>query len=165
LTVDHAKQMADKGIAVVSTCYIYEYIYEMMKGPSGGVGPFVGNEQRISAIRTSLESYQKNYPEIFKTGVTVLAGTDCPFDGLEHITVAWELECLVKVGLPPVEAIASATSKSARVLGMEGEIGILAPGAIADITVADAAADTDITALQRIKDVYQNGKKVSREIV
>jgi imidazolonepropionase-like amidohydrolase len=156
--------MAEKGIAVVSTYYVYEYLYEMMKGPSGGVGPFVANEQRLLAIRTSLESYQKNYPEIFKTGVTVLAGTDCPFDGLEHVTVAWELECLVKLGLSPVRAIASAASSSAKVLGMEGEIGLLAPGAIADITIADASADKDITALQRIKDVYQNGMKISREV-
>jgi imidazolonepropionase-like amidohydrolase len=161
LTVDQAKQMAEKGIAVVTTYYVYEYIYEMMKGPSGGVGPFIASEQRLSAIRATLESYQKNYPEIFRTGVTVLAGTDCPFEGLEHITVAWELECLVKLGMQPVEAIASAASKSAKVLGMEGEIGILAPGAIADITIADAIADKDITALQRIKDVYQNGTKIS----
>jgi imidazolonepropionase-like amidohydrolase len=160
LTVDQANEMAEKGIAVVSTYYVYEYLYEVMSGPAGGVGPFVGNEQRLLAIRSSLEAYQKNYPEIFKTGVTVLAGTDCPFDGLEHITVAWELQCLVKLGMPPLEAIASAASKSATVLGMEGKIGILAPGAIADITIADAATDKDITALQRIKDVYQDGTKV-----
>ena len=159
LTVDQAKQMAEKGLAVVTTYYVYEYLYEMMNGQTGGVGPFVKNEKRLAAMRHSLDTFRKNFPEIFKTGVTLLAGTDCPFDGLEHITVTWELECLVKCGLEPVQAIASAASRSAKVLGMEGEIGILAPNAIADIAIADAAADKDITALQRIKDVYQNGKK------
>ena len=165
LTLDHAKQMADKGIAIVSTYYVYEYLYETMKAQIAAGDKNLANEQRFHSIRINVETYQKNYPDIYKSGVTVLAGTDCCFGGLEHITVAWELECMVKCGMPPVEAIAAASSRSARVLDMEGQIGILAPGAIADITIADAAADTDITALQRIKDVYQDGRKVCRELI
>jgi len=165
LTLDLAKQMADKGIAIVSTYYVYEYLYETMKAQIAAGDKNLANENRFINIRANVETYQKNYPEIYKSGVTVLAGTDCCFKGLEHITVAWELECMVRCGMPPVEAIAAAASSSAKVLGMAGEIGILAPNAIADITIADAAADKDITALQRIKDVYQNGKKVCREIV
>jgi len=34
------------------------------------------------------------------------------------------------------------------------------PGATADITVAEGNAAKDITALQRIRDVYQDGKRV-----
>jgi imidazolonepropionase-like amidohydrolase len=161
LTVEQAKQMADKGQAVVSTSYVYEYLCDFMKAlPADSPALYKSNKEYL-AFQSNIEAYKKNFPEIYKTGVTILAGTDCPFDGVEHITVAWELECMVKCGMSPVEAIATAALSPSKVLGMEGEIGLLAPGAIADITIADATADKDITALKRIKDVYQSGTKVS----
>lgn len=165
LTVDQAKQMAEKGLAVVSTFYIYEYLYNSYKAKQEqGIILTAQEKKGFASIEDNVEAYEKNYPEIFKTGLTILAGTDCPFDGMEDITVAVELEYMVKHGITPLEAIAAATGKPASVLGMSGEIGTLAPGAVADILVADANAHKDITALQRIKDVYQSGKKVHREI-
>ena len=163
LTVDQAKEMKEKGLAIVSTYYVYEYLVDSMKDIPANSDAIYKNKQQYSAFCSNIEAYQKNYPEIYKTGVTILAGTDCPFDGLEHITVAWELECMVKTGLTPVQAIATATSKPAKVLGMEGEIGILSPGAIADIVIAEGNADKDIGSLKRILDVYQDGKVVCRE--
>lgn len=165
LTVDQAEQMAEKGLAVVSTFYIYEYLYNSYKAKQEQGFILTAQEKKgFASIESNVEAYEKNYPEIFKTGVTILAGTDCPFDGMEDITVAVEMEYMVKHGMTPLEAIATATGKPASVLGMAGEIGTLAPGAVADILVADANADKDITALKRIKDVYQSGKKVHREI-
>jgi len=164
LTVDQAEQMAEKGLAVVSTFYIYEYLYNSYKAKQEQGFILTAQEKKgFESIQSNVETYEKNYPEIFKTGVTILAGTDCPFDGMEDITVAVELEYMVKHGMTPLEAIAAATGKPASVLGMAGEIGTLAPGAVADILVADANADKDITALKRIKDVYQSGKKVHCE--
>ena len=160
ITVEQAKEMADKGLAIVSTRYIYQYLVDFMKDLPADSNAIYKSNKEYLAFKSNIDAYERNFPEIYKTGVTVLAGTDCGFDGLEHITVAWELECMVKCGMNPVQAIAACTSESAKVLGMEGKIGILALGAIADIAVADANADRDITALKRIKDVYQDGRKV-----
>ena len=163
LTVEQAEEMAEKGLAIVSTSYIYEYLCDFIKGLPPDSEALYKSEKEFRAFVSNVEAYRKNYPAIYKTGVTILAGTDCAFDGLEHVTVAWELECMVKCGMTPVRAVAAATSRPAGVLGMEGGIGILAAGAIADIAVVDADADKDITSLKRVKDVYQSGKKVCRE--
>jgi len=161
LTVAQAEQMAKKGLAIVSTFFVYEHLFGLMKKEEARAGLLYKNHQEIAAFGGNVEAYLQNYPEIYKTGVTIVAGTDCPFDGLEHITVAWELECMVMCGMTPLQAIAAATSSPAKVLGMEGEIGILAAGAIADIMVAETGADTDISALQKVKDVYLDGTRVS----
>jgi imidazolonepropionase-like amidohydrolase len=91
----------------------------------------------------------------------MLAGTDCPFDGMEDITVAWELACMVEYGLNPLEAIATATGHAARVLGLEGQIGGLTTGAYADILVAAGDASQDIGALKQVIEVFHNGAKVT----
>jgi imidazolonepropionase-like amidohydrolase len=39
--------------------------------------------------------------------------------------------------LPATEILASATTEAARLIGMEGRLGVVAPGAIADLLVVD----------------------------
>ena len=164
ITVEQAKEMAEKGLAIVSTSYVYEYLYDLLKDLPVNSDALYKNEKEFLAFRSNIEAYKQNYQDVYKTGVVILAGTDCPFDGVEHITVAWEMECMVKYcGMTPVQAISTATSNPAKVLDMQGQIGILAVGAIADILVADANADKDISSLKRVKDVYQSGRKVCLE--
>lgn len=164
ITLEQAKEMADKGLTIVSTYYVYEYLCDFMKTVSADSNAIYKSNKEYLAFQSNVDAYKRDFPEIYKCGVNIVAGTDCAFDGLEHITVAWELECMVKMGMTPVLAIAAATSRPARVLGMEGEIGILAAGAIADIAVVEANADKDVTSLKHVKDVFQGGKKVCREI-
>ena len=47
--------------------------------------------------------------------------------------IAQEFTHMVEFGMPPMDAIQSATSRAAVMLDMEGEIGVVAPGAYADI--------------------------------
>jgi len=64
-------------------------------------------------------------------GVPVLFGTDAGV--YEHGRNAQEFAILVEtVGMSPAEAIASATTGAARLLGLENEIGRIAPGYSAD---------------------------------
>ena len=163
ITVEQAKQMADKGLAIISTSYVYEYLVGFIEGLSTDAFALYKSDREYNAFKSNIEAYNKNFPEIYKTGVTILAGTDCPFDGVEHVNVAWEMENMVKCGMTPVQAIATATSKPAIMLNMKDEIGLLAAGAIADIMVADANAAKDISALKRVKAVYLGGEKVRRD--
>ena len=159
LTAEQAKAMADKGLALVSTSYVYQYLYDSMKTQPKSGDDNYSSDKAFQAFKGNAETYRKNFPDILKSGVTIVAGTDCPFDGVEHVTVAWELENMVSCGMNPLAAIAAATSNPAKVLGLEGEIGLLAPGLMADIVVADAHADIDITALKRVLAVYQAGEE------
>ena len=160
LTAEQAKAMADKNLALVSTSYVYQYLYDSMKNQPKSGDDNYSSDKAFQAFKSNAETYRSNFHDIINSGVTIVAGTDCPFDGVEHVTVAWELENMVSCGMNPLAAIAAATSSPARVLGLEGEIGLLAPGLGADIAVADARADTDITALKRVRAVYQAGEEV-----
>lgn len=49
-------------------------------------------------------------------------------------------------------------------LGMQGQIGELTQGAVADLLVVEGDASADICALNRVKEVYQDGAAIHRAI-
>lgn len=90
-------------------------------------------------------------------GVPVVFGTDAAV--FEHGRNAEEFRLLVDlVGMSPAEAIASATTAAARLLGMENEIGRIAPGFSADIIAVEGDPLQDIGALQRVRFVIVRGR-------
>jgi len=101
--------------------------------------------QRTSAIRAA--------------GVPLIAGTDQGVaDGIH-----WELDALVRAGLTPGEAIVAATSQSARVLGVERELGTIDVGKRADLVIVDGDPSLDIGNTRRIWQVMQGGRIVDRD--
>ena len=64
---------------------------------------------------------------------------------------------MVAYGMPPVDALKSATSIAARVLHMENQIGAVKPGLFADLVAFDGDPTKDIAALRRVKFVMKNG--------
>ena len=49
--------------------------------------------------------------------------------------------------LPASEIIASATSIAAKIIGMEGQLGVVAPGAFADLVIVDGDPLADVSLL------------------
>ena len=89
-------------------------------------------------------------------GVTIAAGYDSGPPG----SAAMELVRLVEAGLAAPEAVAAATAGGAQALG-RSDLGLIKPGAVADLIVVDGRPDMDITVLtdsSRITGVYQNGR-------
>jgi len=90
-------------------------------------------------------------------GVPVLFGTDAGVFG--HGRNAQEFAMLVEhVGMTPAEAIASATTGAARLLGMENEIGRIAPGFSADLIAVDGDPLADVRVLERVDFVMVRGR-------
>jgi imidazolonepropionase-like amidohydrolase len=98
-------------------------------------------------------------------GVKFVLGTDSGFSltpyGEWH---ARELELLMDyAGLTSLEAIQAGTSNGALMLGLEGRVGVVAPGMIADLIIVDGDPVRDIRVLQRrecIETVIQGGAVV-----
>jgi imidazolonepropionase-like amidohydrolase len=65
---------------------------------------------------------------------------------------------MVEFGMTPMAAIQSATSKAAEMLGMSGELGVVAPGAYADLIAVEADPLRDVSALQHVGFVMKDGK-------
>jgi imidazolonepropionase-like amidohydrolase len=95
--------------------------------------------------------------------VLIGAGSDIG-NRYPHGRNAREIEFLVRAGLSPMQAIRAATGTAARVLGKEATIGSFAPGAFADLVVADADPLEDASVLgnpERIRLVVQEGRAVA----
>jgi imidazolonepropionase-like amidohydrolase len=86
-----------------------------------------------------------------KLGIKLLVGTDTGNNTfMRHGELhAKELEIFVKYGgYSPMEAIVAATSGNAMAVGLDGQLGEVAPGKLADVIVLDADPLADITVLQ-----------------
>jgi imidazolonepropionase-like amidohydrolase len=60
--------------------------------------------------------------------------------------------------MTPADAIHSATSRAAELLGMEGKIGVVAPGALADIIAVEGDPLQDVRMLEKVRFVMKEGK-------
>ena len=95
----------------------------------------------------------------FALGVPVAFGSDTIFP---HATAAREFAVMVGLGLSPENALRSATAVAARALGLEDEIGRLAPGYAADlIAVADNPLE-DIRTMENVLFVMRSGRVVKQ---
>ena len=82
----------------------------------------------------------------FAAGVKIAAGTDAGGHG--HPSNALEIECLVKAGLTPLQALRAATGWAAECLGREHEIGTVEKGKLADLVVVAGDPLADVKMLQ-----------------
>jgi len=74
-----------------------------------------------------------------------------------HGQNAREIVWLTRAGLTPIEALKAATGTAARLLGLETEIGRLAPGMKADIIAVHGDPTKDIALVTRVGFVMAAG--------
>ena len=98
---------------------------------------------------------QSTFAKAYKRGVNIAFGTDAGV--FPHGLNAKEFGYMVEVGMPPMEAIQSATITNATVLGLSDKIGQIKANYIADIVATDTNPVDDITALEQITFVMKEG--------
>ncbi|MEM1402645.1 MAG: amidohydrolase family protein [Pseudomonadota bacterium] len=97
-------------------------------------------------------------------GVTVMAGTDAPDSfAFPGFGLHDELGHLSQAGLSPVEVLRTATIEPARFLGLEGEAGVIAAGARADIVLLRDNPLEDVQAVRSVDAVVLAGKIYDRD--
>jgi len=94
-----------------------------------------------------------------KNNVKIAMGSDALFTGFGENTR--ELEWFVKAGMTPAQALQTATTNGAALLGMETELGAVAPGFLADIVAVsgDPLADIQVV-VKGVRWVMKDGKVV-----
>ena len=103
--------------------------------------------------------HEVSFRKALKAGVKIVFGTD--MGGIPWTEpIAQEFSRMVEFGMPPMDAIQSATSRAAVMLDMEGKIGVVAPGAFADIVAVSADPLRDIKVLEHVEFVMKDGKVV-----
>lgn len=115
------------------------------------------------AVVTRLNDYiQRNLDTLRRAvhaRVTIAMGSDAVFTGFGENTR--ELEWFVKAGMTPAEAIATATTNAAALLGKPKELGCVAAGCYADLIAVEGDPLADIKAVtSRVRWVMKGGKVV-----
>ena len=109
--------------------------------------------------RARAADHEQSFKKAFQAGIKIVFGTDVGgFSWTEPI--AQEFPYMVKFGMSPMEAIRSATISPAEMLGMTEQIGVIAPGAYADVIAVPGDPLKDVTALGQVKFVMHNGQVV-----
>jgi imidazolonepropionase-like amidohydrolase len=75
-----------------------------------------------------------------------------------------EFKRMVSLGMTPMDAIQSATSRAAEMLNMKGEIGVIAAGAYAEVIAVLGDPLKDVGELEHVKFVMQAGLVYKNEI-
>lgn len=143
-------QMKKQGTWLVPTLIAYYYWNSPPDTPAG---------QRDQArIKLHNVSFQKAY----KAGLRIAFGTDVgAFRWTDNI--AAEFSKMVELGMTPMDAIRTSTTNAAELLDMQGQLGVIAPGAYADIIAVSGDPTKDISELGRVKFVLKDGKVYKNE--
>ena len=76
----------------------------------------------------------------------------------EGLAAHWELWMFVQGGMTPLEALRAGTLDGARYLGLDGDVGSIEPGKLADVVVLDANPLDDIQNSTKVRLVVLNGR-------
>jgi imidazolonepropionase-like amidohydrolase len=139
------KSMAEKGIYYVPTIYVGEYVAQGRAA--------AGAKVWLEMIKIHEDTFRR----ALKAGVRIAFGTDVGgFDW--GIDPAVEFPYMVKYGMTPAQALRSATLNAAELLGMQNDVGSIAPGKYADLVAVKGDPLADISVLQKIDFVMKGGE-------
>lgn len=144
-----ADAMKANGTTLVPTLMAFKGISERLD--KGIYTPVV--ETKVRAVADTAQVFMG---KAYRWGVPIAFGTDAGV--FDHGRNAEELALMVGQGMSNREALASATTAAAKVLGMENEIGKIAPGFSADLIAFDGNPLDDVTVLENVDWVMVRGR-------
>ena len=100
----------------------------------------------------SFERLMQTLLKLHEAGIRLLPGTD---DGT-GFTLLRELELYVKAGIPAPRVLSMATLGCAQYLGLDQQLGSIAPGKLADFLLVEGDPTRDISAIRRTRLVMKN---------
>jgi imidazolonepropionase-like amidohydrolase len=158
-SIEHGLEMTDAQIAQMikqnawycPTLSVYYYWWDPANTPAG---------QRD---RKRAEVHEITFKKALKAGAKIVFGTDVGgFPWTDPI--AQEFAKMVEYGMSPMQSIKAATSVPAVMLDQQGQIGVIAPGALADVIAVSADPLRDINAMKNVGFVMKNGVVFKNEI-
>jgi imidazolonepropionase-like amidohydrolase len=156
-SVEHATMIDDEGIALAKQrgTYLDMDIYDeeciQEEGRKGNTPKdFLEHDANLGQIQ------RDNFRKAVAAGVKMAFGTDagvCPY-GIN----AKQFALMVKYGMTPMQAIQSATSSAADLLGHSSEVGSIKAGKYADIIAVAGDPLADVSVLENVQFVMKDGK-------
>jgi len=149
LTDADVAQMVKQGTWYVPTLHVYT---------TDNAAPTTDAGKR-DAKRVALHG--PSFQKAMRAGVKIVFGTDVGgFSWTDPI--AQEFVDMTQLGMSPMDAIQAATSRAADMLDMTGDIGVIAPGAYADVVAVNGDPIRDISILKNVVFVMKDGAVFKR---
>jgi imidazolonepropionase-like amidohydrolase len=156
-SIEHATMIDDEGIALAKQhgTYLDMDIYDeeciQEQGKEGKIPPdFLQHDAALGKIQ------RDNFRKAVEAGVKMSFGTDAGV--CAYGTSGKQFAFMVKYGMTPMQAIQSATSSAADLLGHSDEVGSIKPGKFADMVAVSANPLQDISVLEKVNFVMKDGK-------
>jgi imidazolonepropionase-like amidohydrolase len=158
-SIEHGLEISDAQIAQIArqgtwycpTLAVYYYDWAPADTPEG-------KRDRMRA-----KVHETSFQKALQAHLNIVYGTDT--GGIPWTEpLAQEFKRMVSLGMSPMDAIRSATSRAAEMLDMKGEIGVLAPGAYADVVALTGDPLKDVTLLEHVRFVMHDGSVFKNEI-
>ena len=156
-SVEHATMIDDEGLALAKQkgTYLDMDIYDeeciQEAGRKGNIPKdFLEHDRQLG------ELHRQNFRKAVNQGVKMSFGTDagvCPYDRSVR-----QFAFMVRYGMTPMQAIQSATSNAADLLGHSDVIGSIKPGKFADIIAVNGDPLQDISLIEHVQFVMKDGK-------
>jgi imidazolonepropionase-like amidohydrolase len=108
-------------------------------------------------------AHEISFKKALQAHLKIVYGTD--IGGMPWTEpMAQEFPRMVSMGMTPMDAIQSATSRAAVMLDMKGEIGVLAAGAYAEVIAVTGDPLKDVAVLGNVRFVMHNGSVFKNEL-
>ena len=150
------KLAAEKGTYLVMDIYVSDYI--LKEGEAAGILPeSLEKERHVGQLQ------RENFRRAVASGVNMAYGTDAGV--YTHGQNGRQLAYMVKWGMTPLQAIQSATLHAADLLHWHSDegkqnVGVLEPGAFADLVAVQGNPLQDIRLLEAIPVVVKGGEQI-----
>lgn len=155
-SIEHASILDDEAIALakakgawlVMDIYNGDYIAEVGRKEGWPADILRKNDETTETQRTG-------FRKAVKAGVKIAYGTDAGV--FAHGANARQFRYMVRYGMTPMQAIQSATTSAAGLMGKSADIGAITPGRHADIIAVAGDPLADISALETVAHVMKGG--------
>ena len=138
-------QMVKQGTWYVPTLSVYYYDWAPENTDDGR------RDRKRAAVHGA------SFNKALKAGVKIAFGTD--MGGIPWTDpIAQEFAREVEFGMTPMQAIQTATGRAAELLEMQGKLGVIAPGAYADVVAVNEDPLRDVNALKNVIFVMKDGE-------
>jgi imidazolonepropionase-like amidohydrolase len=117
---------------------------------SSGLTPPAGMDQRY---RQSFAKMVELAGVLYRAGIPIEAGTD----SMVGFALHRELELHVQAGIPAARVLQNATLNAARIMSMDRDLGSIAPGKLADLTLVDGDPVANISDVRKTALVVKDG--------
>ena len=150
LTDETIALMKERGVWWVPTNMAGEWVAQKAAEP--GYFPEIVRPKAAEIGPLMKITFRKAY----RAGVKIAFGTDSGVS--PHGENAHEFELMVEGGMPPLEALLTATRNAAELLKISDRLGTLEAGKLADVIAVEGDPLADITAMRRVVFVMKEGE-------